>query len=45
MKKETRGRKPIPASEKKKVVQFYVKQKYYKAAKEESKLIQQKYSN
>ncbi len=44
MKKENRGRKPLPESEKKKVVQFFVKQKHYKAAKEESKLIEQKYS-
>jgi len=44
MKKETRGRKPLPTGEKKKAIQFYVKQKHYKAAKEEAKLIEKKYS-
>ena len=44
MKKETRGRKPLPAGEKKKAIQFYVKQKHYKSAKEEVKIIEKKYN-
>lgn len=45
MKKETRGRKPLPAGEKKKAIQFYVKQKHYKVAKEEVKIIEKKYNS
>jgi hypothetical protein len=45
MKKETRGRKPLPIGEKKKLVAFYVKQKHYKMAKEEVKLIEKKYNS
>ena len=44
MKKENRGRKPIPLSEKKKAIQIFVKQKHIKQAKEECKLIEKKYS-
>lgn len=45
MKKETRGRKPLPTGEKKKLVGFYVKQKHYKMAKEEVKIIEKKYNS
>jgi hypothetical protein len=44
MKKENRGRKPIPESEKKKVIQIFIKQKHLKQAKEECKLIEKKYA-
>ena len=43
MKKEKRGRKTIPESEKKKSLYIFVKQKQLKQAKEECKLIEQKY--
>jgi len=45
MKKSTRGRKPLPEAEKKKVINLFVKAKHFKAAKEEAKLIEKKYSN
>jgi len=44
MKKENRGRKPLPEAEKKKVISLFVKAKHLKAAKEEAKLIEKKYS-
>jgi len=42
--KKTRGRKPLPEPEKKKVINLFVKAKHFKAAKEEAKLIEKKYS-
>lgn len=45
MKKENRGRKPLPETEKKKVINIFVKQKHYKVAKMDAKLIEKKYSN
>jgi hypothetical protein len=43
MKKEKRGRKTIPESEKKKALYIFVKQKHLKKAEEECKLIEKKY--
>ena len=42
--KKTRGRKPLPAPEKKLPITIFVKAKHYEDAKTESLKIQNKYS-
>ena len=44
MKKETRGRKPLPATEKKKAIFIMVKSKHIKDVKPKLKEIEREYS-